>query len=196
MSSTTSNPSELDPPPPYEQTASTQTNTDATTPNRDERYFPCSTGLVSHGLNGWPHYKHCPLCTGFWVKKTKDTPFNDLLQISFGLSRYRKDTDEPDCNFTCYLQPRSSTTSKHRIAGLCWNITRLARTHRGSPSEYCECRFKDLRDGVKCEKGGRWYCRLYTWAAAKQVRRWMRWHDEWCRCSCFDTYLTTSGLSL
>jgi hypothetical protein len=100
-----------------------------------------------------------------------------------------KDTDEPDCNFTCYLQPRSSTTSKHRIAGLCWNITRLARAHRGSPSEYCECTFRDLRDGVKCEKGGRWYCRLHTWLAAKQVRRWMRWHDEWCRCSCFDTYL-------
>jgi hypothetical protein len=182
MSSMTSNASELDPPPPYEQTASTQTNTDATTSNRDERYFPCSTGLVSHGLNGWSHYKYYT--------------FNDLHQISFGMSKYRKDTDEPDCNFTCNLQPRSSTTSKHRIASLCWNITRMARDHRGSPSEYCECTFKDLRDGVKCEKGGRWYCRLYTWAAAKQVRRWMRWHDEWCRCSCFDTYLTNNGLPL
>jgi hypothetical protein len=204
MSSTTSSSSEFDPPPPYEQFATpvnTQINTGLGTPDKDECYIPNETGLVSHGRDGWLHYKMSPLSsfnTRFWMKYIRSTSFGELIQMHFGISRYRKDTDEPDCYFTCNLQPRTCTYTidKNDIANLCSNIARLARIHRGSLPEYCECTFNDLRDGVRCDKGDRWVYRLYNWLAAWQVARLMRKHDEMCRCMCFDTYLTNSGLSL
>jgi hypothetical protein len=203
MSSTISNFIKPYPPPPYEYlatTVNTQTNTNAATPDIDERYIPYGTGLVSHGRDGWLHYKMSFLSsdsTGFWMKDTVGiTPVKHLIQISFGISRSRQDTNEPDCYFTCKLQPRKSTISRDRIANLCANIARLTRIHRGSLPEYCECTFNDLRDGARCVKGGRWAYRLYNWLAALQVGRLMRKHDEMCRCMCFDTPLTNSGLPL
>jgi hypothetical protein len=160
MSSTTSKSTDPDPPPYYEQlatTVNTQINTDLGTPDRDKRYISNETSLLSHGRDGWLHYKMSPLSSfnsRFWMKYIRSTSFGELIQMHFGISRYRKDTDEPDCYFTCNLQPRTCTIGKNDIANLCSNIARLARIHRGSFPEYCECTFNDLRDGVRCDKGG------------------------------------------
>jgi hypothetical protein len=197
--------SELDPPPPYEElatTASIEDNNDAATSNEDKCHVSNEWNPVSRGRDRWLYYRKTPLSTGFWFKSILDMPSmvsaaacDKLAKIDFGISRHLKDS-EPDCVFTCHLLPRTPTIQKHVIGNLCANIARVARSHRGNLEEYCECTFKDLRDGVKCHKGGRWAYRLSHWHAAWVVRRWMRRHDNMCRCGCFDTYLTNSGLPL
>jgi hypothetical protein len=197
--------SELDPPPPYEElatTASIEDNEDAATSNEDKSHVSDKWDASSYVGGRWVYHQKSSLSTGFWYKSFLIIPsmatsatWDELAKIRYGISRSQKDT-EPDCFFTCHLLPRTPTIEKIAIGNLCAHIANLARCHRGNLEEYCECTFKDLRDGAKCHKGGSWIFGLWSWFQAWMVRRWMRRHDNMCRCGCFDTYLTNSGLPL
>jgi len=181
MSQTATNPSELDPPPPY------------------ERIWDES---ISVGRNGWLYIKETPMDTGFWTKNVSSDPsarpasYNDIARIQCGISRYGVETGEPECIFMCSLLPRTSKIQKESIANLCGGIAWGARTHRGLSPEYCECTFQDLRRGVRCDKGGRWFFRFLDRFMAWKVRRWMERHDKICGCNCFDTPVSSGGLPL
>lgn len=184
MSRTASDPSELDHPPPYEQIC--------------DDWNPLSVGR-----DGWLYLRYTPDSTiGFWSKTIRINPsilsgsFNDIALVHCGISRYGDEGGEPDCTFTCGLLPRTSTIQKEDIARLCGWIAWGARKHRGLDEEYCECTFRDLRDGTKCDKGGFWLLRFLDRFAAWKVKGWMKQHDEICGCNCFDTSISGSGLPL
>lgn len=205
MSCITNDASDFDSPPPYEQlvtTASTNTKTGTAILTEDEHHISNRTNPSSLRKAEWSYYQHPPNSNGFWIKAIRDAPSlrlpspSELVQIHFGISRRREDTNGPDCFFTCNLLPRTSTTRVTEIANVCAKIARATRGHRGWAPNYCECTFRDLRDGVRCGKGGQWHYRLLYSTSAWKARRWMRQHDELCCCMCFDTHLPGSGSPL
>ncbi|KEQ78014.1 hypothetical protein M436DRAFT_59955 [Aureobasidium namibiae CBS 147.97] len=185
MSRMAFDPSEVDrPPPPYEQICN-------------------DWNPLVVGKDGWLYTKDtAQSTTGFWCKTIRNDPtklsrsFNDIILLHCGISEYGEEGGEPDCTFTCGLLPRNSTIDKQSIANLCGGIAWGARTHRGLDLEYCECTFQDLRRGVRCDKGGRWFYRFLDRFMAWKVRRWMERHDKLCGCNCFDTPVSSGDLPL
>jgi len=181
MSRMAFDPTEVDrPPPPYEKICN--------------EWNP----LVA-GQDGWLYTKDTPQSTiGFWCKtiridRTKHPrSFNDIVNLHCGISEHAEEGGEPDCTFTCGLLPRNPTINKQDIATLCGGIAWTARRHRSFGLEYCQCTFRDLRDGVKCDKGF-WVLGLIDRFVCWKLRGFMRKHDEMCGCECFDTPLYTKS---